>query len=94
MSDRLQKELAVYEQHRQQWERDHLNRFVVVYGDDVVGFYDTFELASQDALKRFGPRDVLIRQIGYRPPIDLSAAVLYGLTVSGPKGSADIQNKL
>ena len=89
MSERLSLELTVFERHRQEWERDHARRFVVIHGEDVIGFFDTFELASQTAIERFGPRDVLIKRVAAETPSQLSPAVMYGLTVAEPDTVAD-----
>jgi len=74
----IQAEIVAYEQMRADLESKHLGKWVLVHGLELVGVYDTFEAAAQDAVKRFGRESCLIRQVG-APPITLPASVLYNL---------------
>lgn len=72
----LQREFALYERYREEFERDHHWEWVVIHADDIVGFYGDFQEAATDAVAQFGRGPYLIRQIGVPEPT-LPASVLY-----------------
>ena len=63
----LDREIAAYTKMRDQLEADHFGEWAVVYGDELVGTYDTLEDAAQVAFKRFGRGPYLIREVGAPP---------------------------
>ena len=73
---KLSMEIAAYERMRDTLETDHLNEWIVVHGEKLVGTYDSFEAAAEDAVERFGRGPYLIRRVG-APPVTLPASVLY-----------------
>ena len=77
----LSKEIAAYEGVRDELETDHLGRWVIVYGEALVGLYDTFEEAAAYAVERFGRGPYLIREVG-AAPITLPASVLYNVVAT------------
>ena len=72
----LTKELEAYERMRNSLETEHIGKWVVVHDEVIVGYYDSFEDAAAEAVKKFGRGPYLIRQIG-EGPIKLPASVLY-----------------
>ena len=72
----LSREIAAYERMRDTLETDHLNEWIVVHDEKLVGTYDSFEAAAEDAVRRFGRGPYLIRRVG-APPMTLPASVLY-----------------
>ena len=72
----LRKEIAAYEDMRDDLELEHFGKWVVVHDEKQVGIYDSFEEAADDAVQRFGRGPYLIRRIG-APPMTLPASVLY-----------------
>ena len=72
----LAKEIAAFESMRDYLEREHLYKWVIIYGKELVGTYDDFQDAANVATQRFGRGPYLIRQIG-APPVTLPASVLY-----------------
>lgn len=72
----LGREIAAYERMRDMLETDHLNEWVVVYDEKLVGTYESFEAAAEDAVGRFGRGPYLIRRVG-APPLTLPASLLY-----------------
>lgn len=72
----LTKEIAAYERMRNDLEVDHLGEWVVVHDEELVGTYESFEKAAEDAVQRFGRGPYLIRQIGASPLV-LPASVQY-----------------
>lgn len=72
----LDTELNAYEAMRERLEAEHTGKWVLVHDRDLVGLYDTFEAAAEDAVKRFGSGPYLIRQVGAHPVV-LPASVMY-----------------
>lgn len=72
----LTKEIAAYERMRNGLEVDHLGEWVVMRDEELVGTYESFEKAAEDAVQRFGRGPYLIRQVG-APPLVLPAVVQY-----------------
>ncbi len=72
----LSNEIAAYERMRNDLELDHLGQWVVVHDEKLIGTYESFEKAAEDAVQRFGRGPYLIRQIG-APPLVLPAVVQY-----------------
>jgi hypothetical protein len=59
----LEKETALFEQHREEWRRQHPGKFVVIGGDRVVGFYDSLESALVAGTRQFGLKSFLARSV-------------------------------
>ena len=74
----LEAEIARYESMRTELERCHDGEWVVVYDDEFVGTFESFEKAGAEAVKRFGRGPYLIRKIG-APPATIPASVQYRL---------------
>ena len=73
----LSRQIAAYDaKYRSILEADHFGKWAVVYNEELVGIYDSFEEAADDAVTQFGRGPYLIRDIG-GGPITLSASVLY-----------------
>lgn len=72
----LETEIKAYEARRDELEKQHHGKFIVLKGQDLIGAYDTFEAAAQEAIRRFGRGPYLIRQVG-APPISIPASVMY-----------------
>lgn len=75
MSD-IQTDIAAYEALRERLESDHVGKWVVIQNQQLVGVYDSFNSAAEEAVKRFGRGPYLIRQVG-APPVTLPASVMY-----------------
>ena len=72
----LAKEIAAFEKMRERLEAQHMGKWVLFYQEKMIGTFDTFNDAAQEAVKKFGEGPYLIRQIGARPQ-SLPASVLY-----------------
>ena len=60
---KFEKELSVYEHHRQTWlAEDREGQFVVIKGDKFIGFYDDLGEAYAHGAKEFG-ESFLVREI-------------------------------
>lgn len=63
-------ERQVYEAHKQDWSRTKQGQFVVIRGDEVVGFYNDYEEAFRAATAKFGfGVKLLIKQIYPTEPV-------------------------
>jgi hypothetical protein len=72
----LDREIAAYETMRADLENRHMGEWVLLYKEELVGVYDSFEDAAGIAVSRFGRGPYLIRQVG-APPITMPASVIY-----------------
>ena len=54
MSDLLAKETKVFQDHRDEWLRDHAGAYVTIRDEEVEGFFDSYGDAFKAGLKRFG----------------------------------------
>ena len=79
----LERELATFDKERKHLEREHSGKFVLIHGDKVVGTYDDFDKAADEGIRLFGREPFLIRQVGGKP-VEIPAALLYGLTSANP----------
>ena len=69
----LRKEITAYEMARDDLELDHPGKWVVFRNGSMIDAHDTFQLAAEDATRRFGRGPYLIRKVG-APPLNLSVA--------------------
>ncbi len=59
----LEQEIAFYNEKLPEWLQQHANRFVLVKGQELVGFYDTNEDALTEGARRFGLQSFLVRRV-------------------------------
>jgi hypothetical protein len=57
-------------------EAKNTGRWVLIHNRVLVDFYESFEKAADDAVRKFGGGPYLIRQIGAHP-LTLPASVMY-----------------
>jgi hypothetical protein len=50
----LQREYDFFCAHRKKFMKTHKYKFVVIKGEEVIGFYDCYEKALEAGLARFG----------------------------------------
>ena len=72
----LSQEIAAYDRMRNVLEVDHFGKWVVVHDEELVGTYEDFEDAAEDAVRRFGRGPYLIRRVG-EGPVPLPSSALY-----------------
>jgi|SRR5690242_19732293 len=78
MMAELDEEIAAYEAMKQDLEVHSMGQWVLFHDREIVGMYDSFEKAAEDAVRQFGRGPYLIRQVG-APPVTLPASVMYHL---------------
>jgi hypothetical protein len=69
-------EIEAYEKQLPDLEKNHLGKFVVFKGGELIGAWDTFDAAAAASVARFGRGPYLIRQVGAPRPT-LPASVLF-----------------
>ena len=81
----LDVEIARYEVLQADLEREHLGKWALISGEELVGVFETFEDAGAVAARRYGRGPYLIRKIG-APPLRLPPRMGYNpaLTLTGP----------
>lgn len=72
----IDREIAAYQERQAEMERTHMGKWVLFRDGQLVSVFDSFELAAEEAVKRFGRGPYLIRQVG-APPVTLPASVMY-----------------
>ena len=72
----LSAEIEAFKRLQEGLEADHMGKWVLLHDQQVIGFYESFEVAASEAVDRFGNGPFLIRQIGAEP-ITLPASVMY-----------------
>lgn len=75
----IDSEIAAYEKVREDLELHHMGEWVVVHAEKLIGTYDSFESAANEAVARFGRGPYLIHQVG-APPITIPASVMFGIS--------------
>jgi hypothetical protein len=75
----LGREREIFEAHLEEWRRSHLGEFVVLKGDEIVGFYPTLERAFGTGTRRFGLEPFFVHQI---VPVDTVNVSFFGRLVS------------
>jgi hypothetical protein len=72
----LEAEIRAFDLKKVEFEKTYPGKFVVFYGGEFVGAWDTLGAAATDAVTHFGRGPYLIRQVGAPPPV-LPASVLF-----------------
>lgn len=65
--DSLGEQIAAFEEMRDILESEYRGKCVVLHERTLIDSYDTFQLAAEDAITKFGRGPYLIRQVGATP---------------------------
>jgi hypothetical protein len=76
--ENIDKNIAIYNLHKDAFEADHLGDWVLIFDEKVDGFYESFEVAAKNAVEKFGAGPYLIRRVG-SDNITLPTSVMYNL---------------
>ncbi len=63
MAQQLMAERQIFEQHLPAWRSQYLGKYVLIKGQEVVGFYDSLDSATKEGFKRFGLDDFFVTRI-------------------------------
>lgn len=83
----LSREIATYDRLRQRLEAEHPYEWVVIRGDEVAGYFESFNAAATAAVGRFGSGPYLIREIG-APPLRVRTFAVHVPATAGMLQSA------
>ncbi len=62
-TERLARELATYERHKEGLLGAHEGKFVLIHGDEVAGVWDTYKDALEAGYGQFCLEPFLVKQI-------------------------------
>ncbi len=66
----LADELSWYESNKAEWLHTHQGEFALVAGNDLAGFFPSYERALEAGLRKFGVnREFLIKQVVEHEPV-------------------------
>jgi hypothetical protein len=83
----LQAESDFFDEHCEDWLLSHEGEFALIKGNELFGFFPSFEVAFHAGLERLGVQDMLIEQI-IRHPKNVGVPALTGLAEWQPTESA------
>ena len=69
----LAHEISVYEKHETEFRKTNDQDWVIISGDEILGFFSSFESASRQLRREFNPnepdRPFLVRRINRPIPV-------------------------
>jgi hypothetical protein len=63
MATPLAQELQLFQKHVQEWREQHLGQFVLIKGNEIVGFYQSLDEAFRAGSGKYGLDEFFIHQI-------------------------------
>ena len=67
---RLTAEIEFYETQKAEWLKNHRDDYVVVKGNNVIGFFKNFHEAYRAGYEKFGASvDFLVKRIAVQEPV-------------------------
>lgn len=70
----LEVELAFYERERDRLAEQHPGEYLLIYGDSLIGHYETQGVAAAEGTRRYGSGPFLVRLAGEGTPVFTSTA--------------------
>jgi hypothetical protein len=80
----LDEERRFYAAQADEWAKAYPRKFVVVKGEEVVGFFDTLDEALTAGASKFGLTSFLVRQLGANVEAVQVPALTLGLLRAHP----------
>ncbi len=80
----LQEEQAFFEANRAALLKEHLGKYALIKGSELIGAFDTDENAYTEGVARFGNVPFLIRRIEEKDATAQFPALTYGLLRAYP----------
>lgn len=77
MTDILDKDIKAFEKMKPELIEHHFGKFVVIHNEQLVGSYDNFNKAAEEAFRQFGKGPYLIRQVINDDSVKIPASVAY-----------------
>lgn len=72
----IDKEIEHYKKIQNDLELNNMGKWVLIYNQKLIGIYNSFESAAEEAVCKFGRGPYLIRRVG-EPHLTLPASVMY-----------------
>ncbi|HXB20117.1 MAG TPA: hypothetical protein VNV88_01990 [Candidatus Solibacter sp.] len=67
---RLAVETELYETHKTEWLQNHRDQFVVVKGNELLGFFHEFHVAYYAGVEKYGTNtDFLVKRVVPQEPV-------------------------
>ncbi len=64
----LDVEIGFYDEHKEEFIKEHTNRHLLIKGEQLVGHFSTAEQAVGEGVRRFGKEPFLVRLSGTETP--------------------------
>jgi hypothetical protein len=84
----LEEEIHYFQENQETWKSQYPGKFVLVKGSELIGAYDTMQIALDEGSRRFGLASYLIRRIGEVVEEISIPALTMGILRSNPAHSA------
>lgn len=68
----LERETAIFQANLEKWQQSHVGEFVLIKGDEVVGFFPRLDEAFAEGTRRFGLENFFIKQIMPKDSVNVS----------------------
>lgn len=75
----LEQERSFFDAHVGEWLPQHENRFALIKGEQIVGFFNSNEEALVEGARRFGLSSFLVRPVAARQDVINAPALALGL---------------
>jgi len=72
----IQPEIDAFKTMQTKLEAEHMGEWILMRNGQIIGFFQSFELAAAEGLRQFGRGPYLVREIGAEP-IRLPVSVIY-----------------
>jgi len=76
---KLKEELCFYESKKDEWLEQYNEKFLLIKGNELIDFFESFSDAYKDGVKRFGNTPFFIKQVVEVDPIERIPSLMLGL---------------
>lgn len=75
----LEKEKRYFEEHRAQWVSEgHTGKWAVISGEELLGFYESFEHAYGAGAGKLTPGEFLVKEVKPKDNVEVIQRVFWG----------------
>lgn len=68
----MAQEHTIFEANLDEWRKSYIGSFVLIKGNEVLGFFSTLNEAFSEGLHRFGLENFFVKQITPRDNVNVS----------------------
>lgn len=76
----LGNELAFYKKNKQEYLQKYANKHVLIKGEELIGIFDTGEMAYKAGVDKFGNEPFLIKQVLEQEPTLTISSLYVGIS--------------